>query len=358
MQSKKIAERNHKTWLSGMRNNKQYIRAYDYWLDFLGKDKDEQWVFENLDSEDWGQHLCDFRDFLARIPKTRGEGFLSDNTTKTLAGAIRGYLKHIGAPLKLTKGQKEYLIKVESLVSLDYPFNLNVKGSLLSVSDAIEEYIVAVGVSFGLRINDFLTIKRGQLEPLLNQDIPIPLGKIQTQKKGESAYPFISGDAKQAIERLLKMMDSMGRTDKNEPMLLKDANQTNKILQELFEKANINIGSYTVRFHILRKFLSDNLATVSSSDKWKIIVGKSAKSPYIAKDCLETFTRVLPLIDCNGSRYRGTDAQVEAMRITINQQEEEIIGLKTRLSMLQEQTASNTKILHRIANVVLKDEKE
>lgn len=357
MESKKIEDRNHETWLAGMKNNKQYIRAYNYWLDFL-EDKNEQWVLDNLTDEDWGQHLCDFRDFLGKIPKTRGEGFLSDNTTKTLVAAIRGYLKHIGAPLKLTKRQKEYLLKVESLVSLDFPFNLNVKGSLLGVSDPIEEYIVAVGVSFGLRIGDFLTITRGQLEPLLDQEPPITLGKLQTQKKGEPAYPFISGDAKQALERLLKLMDEMGRTDKDEPMLRKDANQVNKILQDLFKKANINTGSYTVRFHILRKFLSDNLATVSSSDKWKLIVGKSAKSPYIGSDCKEVFKRVIPLIDCNGERYRGTDKQVETLMITIKQQEEEIIGLKTRLSMLQEQQAENTRVLHRIADVVLREKGE
>jgi len=351
MESKKIAERNHKTWLEDHGHRKQYQRAYDYWTQFLD-DKNENWVLENKDVEDWGQHLCDFRDFLARIPKTRGEGFLGDNTTKTLTAAIRGYLKYIGVPLKLDKRQKEALLKVESQVNIDFPFNINVKGSLLGVSDATEEYIVAVGVSFGLRINDFLTITRGQLEPLLNEEPPIPLGKLQTQKKGEPAYPFISGDAKQAIQRLLNEMDAMGRIDKNEPMLKKDCNQVNKILQELFQKANINTGSYTVRFHILRKFLSDNLATVSSSDKWKLIVGKSAKSPYIASDCKEVFKRAMPLIDCNGERFRGTDKQVEALRIAVKQLEEENIGLRTRLQNLQEQTAQNSKAIGEILSIV------
>jgi len=354
MESKKLEERNHMTWLEGMKQNKQYQRAYAYFEEFL-EDKDESWIMDNLTTEDWGQHLCDFRDYLSQTPKTRGEGFLSDNTTKTLAGAIRGYLKHIGAPLKLTKRQSEYLLKVESLVSIDFPFNINIKGSLLGVSDPIEEYIVAVGVSFGLRINDFLTITRGQLEPLLVEDAPIPLGKLQTQKKGEAAYPFISGDAKQAIERLLKDMDAMGKTDKNEPMLRKDANQINKILKDLFNKANINVGSYTVRFHILRKFLSDNLATVSSSDKWKLIVGKSAKSPYIASDCLETYKRAMPLIDCNGERYRGKDKQVENLRITIKQQEHDIIALKTRLESLQQTTINNSKAIGEILSIVKKE---
>ena len=339
MKSKKMQERNYETWVSQIPETKptqraQRKRAYRYWLDFL-KPHDEIWVLENLDSEDWAQHLCDFRDYLAKQPLQRGEGFLSDNTTRTLANVIRGYLRHVRASLHFEPTQKQHMTKIEKQVRMDYPFNIRVKEKLISVSSPTEEWIVCGGVSFGLRIGDFLTITRGQLEPLINQEPPIPLGKIQTEKEGEPAYPYISGDAKQAIIRRVKEMDRLGKTDDSERMIDLNEQQTNETLQNLFKKAKIGLGEYSVHFHILRQFLTDNLSSVSSSDKWKRIVGKSSKSPYIKNEASEAYKRVMPLIDVNGDRLRGSTEEIENLRTTIHQQEKEIIGLQTRVRELQ-----------------------
>jgi len=303
MKSKKIENRNSETWLSEVKGQQlsQRQRALAYWNRFL-EPHNEKWILENLATEDWAQHLCDFRDFLANQPLERGEGFLSSNTTKTLCGTIRGYLKHIGCTVNVTKRQKLHLTKVEELARLDFPFNIRVKASLIRVANPTEEYIVTS--SLGLRIGDFLLLTRGQLEPLLNEDIPIPIGKIQTEKEGEPAFPFISGDFKQAIERRLAEMNKLGKTNPTDRMLDLDENQVNTTLKDVFAKAQINVGNYVVRYHIIRKFISDCLASVSSGDKWKRIVGKSAKSPYIASECREAFQRALPLIDCDGKALR------------------------------------------------------
>ena len=339
MKSKKMTKRNYESWISEIPETKptqraQRERAYRFWIEFL-KPHNEEWILANLDSEDWAQHLCDYRDFLTKQPLQRGEGFLSDNTTKTLNGVIRGYLRHIGATLRFNRRQKLHLTKVEKKVRLDFPFNIRVKEKLISVSSPTEEYLVCCGVSFGLRIGDFLSLTRGQLEPLIDQDTPIPIGKIQTEKEGEPAYPFISGDAKQAIVRRLKEMDGLGKTDDSESMIDLNEQQVNETLQKLFEKAKINVGDYSVHFHILRIFLTDNLSSVSSGDKWKRIVGKASQSPYIKNDATEAYTRVMPLIDANGDRLRGSTEEIENLRTTIHQQEKEIIGLQTRVRELQ-----------------------
>jgi len=337
MQSKRIEERTVESWFNEVRGQqlKQRQRALDYWNKFL-EPHNETWILENKSTEDWGQHLCDFRDYLSEQPLERGEGFLSSNTTKTLCGTIRGYLKHIGCIIKLDKRQKLHLSKVEELARFDFPFNIRIKEKLLSVADTIEEYIVSCGVSFGLRIGDFLSITRGQLEPLLNEEVPISIGKIQTEKVGEPAYPFISSDCQQAIQRRLREMDKLGKTNPKEPMLDLNEGQVNEALQDHFKKAEIGTGSYVVRFHILRKFLTDCLASVSSGDKWKRIVGKSAQSPYIADECREAYKRVLPLIDVNGNRIRGTDQTVKELRSTIADLQTELTHKSNVINALEE----------------------
>ena len=46
------------------------------------------------------------------------------------------------------------------------------------------------------------------------------------------------------------------------------------ILQSLGNKAKIQNGPQRIRFHCLRKYLSDRLSSVMSESKWKQIEGK------------------------------------------------------------------------------------
>jgi len=206
--------------------------------------------------------------------------------------------------------------KIESMPMRDYPFDLRTKVKLLMVANAEEEYIISAGVSFGLRVGDFLQITRGQLEPLLSREPPISMGKLTTQKEGESAYPYIDKDCKFAIKRLLEQMDREGRKGKDEHMLQMDKRGINTRLGRLFKKARIPLGIYRIRFHILRKFISDSLASVSASDKWKLIIGKSSKSPYVSSECLEAYKRVLPLTQVDGSQaVRTSSEEMEELRL-------------------------------------------
>lgn len=316
MESKKRSERNHETWLADYEGNtyKSYLRVWDLWVKFL-EPHDEKWLLENKMSEDWASHLTAFHKWLGTQPKGRGKGLLSDNSRKIYTNAIRGYLRHVGISTGLSRGQRLQISKVESMPMKDYPFDLRTKMKLLMVADPIEEYIISAGVSFGLRIGDFLLITRGQLEPLLDKEIPIAIGKITTQKEGINAFPYIDADAKYAIKRLLEQLDREGRTAPSEHMLQIDARRLNTLLRRLFKKAGIPLGEYRIRFHVLRKFISDSLASVCSGDKWKYFVGKKADSPYVKAEGREAYKRVLQLTQVNGSQsLRAPNQEVEELR--------------------------------------------
>lgn len=343
MESKKIAKRNHETWLEGIgkSSRKTYSRAWGYFEKFLG-DKTEDWILKHKVTEDWGSHLVDFHRFLKKQPKQRGTGTLSDNSVKQIAGAIRGYMNHVGLPISLTNAQKDELDKVESLAYRDYIIDLKTKEELLRKASPLEEYIVSVGISFGLRISDFVGITRGMLEPLLDKEVPIQLPKIITKKRGEVAYPLIDGDAHQAIKRLLKQMDEEGRTDQDEPMIKMfdkrkhPENAVNTILQNLGKKSGISLGKYRLRMHCLRKFLTDKLSSVCAQDKWKWFVGKSVSgaSPYVSHEGRECYKEVMRFTQVNGNRMRGTiDNKVLEKQLKLR--DEEISILQDEVKQLQ-----------------------
>lgn len=312
MESIKKEERNHETWLANYQGNSliQYRRAWENWTRYMGS-KDEKWILENKDTEDWSAHLVNFHRWLKLQPKRGRKGTLSDNTAKVFANAIRGYLRHIGITVGLSKVQRTEISNVESQPTRDYPFDLRVKEELLRVANSEEEYVVCTGVSFGLRVSDFAEITRGHIEPFLDKEVPIQLPEIITKKEGIKAYPHIDRDAYNAIKRYLREMDIQGRTKPNDRMLDLSGRQINSILKELFKKAGISCEEYTVRFHILRKFLTDKLASVCSGDKWKWFVGKKATSPYVSEQGREAYQKVMEFTCVNHkSINRGATSEV------------------------------------------------
>jgi len=331
VKSIKKDERNHLTWLANYQDQSliQYKRAWRYWEKYLG-DKDEKWILENKDSEDWGAHLVNFHRWIKKQPKQRGRGTLSDNTAKVYANGIRGYLKHVGVAVGLDKVQRTEITNVESQPTLDYPFDLRVKERLLRAALSEEEYIVSAGVSFGLRVGDFRRITRGMLEPLLDKDVPIQMPRIMTVKEGVPAYPFIDKDAYEAITRLLKEMDLQGRTKPSDRMLDLTSRQIGDTLKNLFKKAGINTAEYTVRFHILRKFLTDKLAGICAGDKWKTFVGKKTNTPYVGHEGRLAYQKVMEFTCVDGHKVRESNVRVERLEKETESLRREYEYLQTR----------------------------
>lgn len=262
---------------------------------------DEAFLLSHKEDEDWAAHLISLR----RKLKKQG---LSDNSCKSLTGALRGYFRHVGIQLELLRSQREELVEVgDEDVTKDYQFNLKAKEALLKVAtDELDEYILTAGVSFGLRVGDFTGITRGLIEEALarGEDLPIQLSAVTTKKKKVPAYPFIDKDSLPAIKRLLKRMDSEGRTSPDEKMVTLSEGAVNDRLRGLFKAASVPTYGRRVRFHTLRKFLTDQLAGVCSTDKWKFFVGKATKEDYVQAEGKRAYSKVMDLTCVNGNKVK------------------------------------------------------
>jgi hypothetical protein len=87
---------------------------------------------------------------------------------------------------------------------------------------------------------------------------------------------------------MLAKMTQEGRISPEEKMVeYNDEVQVSRVLQRLARRACINTGGRRIRFHLMRKFLCDHLASYMSESKWKQVVGKQImEGAYVGVDTL------------------------------------------------------------------------
>jgi len=280
-------------WLTAQKKSSESSYAYrwKFFLEFTGKTGAEILASRQIDKDFfWEKKTLDFKTWMLEEKKA------APYTAKAATTAVRSFFTYYRLGLVFRRQEKTSL-KKSSRVTEDYHFQLDDFAKMVTVSDLEEKYIVTAGKSFGLRAGDFLRVKRGDLAPYIDRDPPISIGEFSTEKEDVKAFPFIDADAKPIIKLLLEKMDREGRTAPSDKMLIyKDDAQLSRILRRTVEKAGIKVGDKEVRFHLLRKFLSDHLSSHMSESKWKQIVGKQiSEGAYISPDSLrEDYARAMP----------------------------------------------------------------
>jgi integrase len=236
----------------------------------------------------WEKKVLQFKTYLQE------KGY-APYTTTTGVMAIRGFFGYYRLPLQYRRTESKRAGE-RSRKTEDYRFTLDDLRKLYEIADLTEKYVITLGKSLGLRAGDFIRLTRGDLEPYINHEAPISIGRYNTEKEGVYAYPFIDSDSQPIVKLMLEKMTREGRTKASDKILkYSDGIQLSRVIKRCVQKAGINVGGKQVRFHNLRKFLSDHLSSVMSESKWKQIVGKTVyEGAYISPDTLrEDYKRVM-----------------------------------------------------------------
>ena len=259
----------------------------------------------------------------------------SENYAKTACAAVRSFFEFHYSPLAFRRSEKNRLKEANNLME-DYRFTKDELYKMSFIGGLQEKYIVVVGKSFGLRSGDFLKITRGDLEAYIDREAPICIGKMMTRKGHVPAFPFIDYDAQPVIKEMLAKMDSEKRTSPDERMLNITKGGLNKALQRLALKAGIKKGNKRIRFHCLRKFLTDRLSAYGSESKWKQIIGKKiSEEAYISEELL----RVIYVKACRDTCFALNEKiSLEVLENkydkVISQQAQDITELKDKIETL------------------------
>jgi site-specific recombinase XerD len=238
-----------------------------------------------------------------RMPPYKGLPF-SDNAVTAYCIVVRSLFSFMRVPLILNRPQKRALVKTGNIRNIPYHLTLNDIVAMKKQANTKERYILMVGKSIGLRVNDFLGLKQGQFEAnLQDKEAPFSLGVIVTQKRRQPAYPFLDYEAYDAYLNWKQELQASNRWDGKDSYMLTNsrllrhmtAQEANSILRKLAFKAGIRLGNLRLSFHCLRRFLCDQLSRVADANKWKQIVGKEIpESAYISSDCVrEVYAKVM-----------------------------------------------------------------
>lgn len=190
----------------------------------------------------------------------------SENYATSTVGAVRGFYSYYRMPLMFRKQESRKLTE-KNRTTTDYLFDKDDLSKMALVGNLKERYVLLVGKSIGLRASDFLSITYGQLRSLkLESDAPISLGEIATTKEKVPAYPFLDSDAIPIVKAWLESHKEAKDSDR----ILDDTEDNlSVIVQTLCKKAGMEIENGVihgkrVRFHCMRKFLTDRLSAYQS----------------------------------------------------------------------------------------------
>jgi len=188
------------------------------------------------------------------------------NTDRMKLAIIQSFFSYHRMPLVFRRGEIEEAVAITK----HYEFSIKDLEAAKRHGNAKERWIILGGKSLGQRVNDFLRIKRVDIEPLLSETPPVPID-IVTTKKNLIAHPCLDQDALEAAKDLLAtrtdnnpyMLASQNIGD-NEPMTDKAVAEAIKRVADIAHRAEPSVFRYRergeqLRFHNLRVFLNAGL---------------------------------------------------------------------------------------------------
>lgn len=286
--------------------------------------------------KEWLTRIFEFGHYL-------GEKGYSGTYVQSCQGCIRGFFASNRKPLEFTKSERARL-RMRNRSTEDFYLTLDhIKTMAQFCGTLKEKWVLICGKSLGFRSCDFVKINYGQLRSIQDQldHAPVFLGEIKAQKEGTKYYAFLDSDACEVVKQIL---NANREKPDNESILMTKSkklhntyqtmnkSELSEILRSIAKRSGIQSGNRRIRFHLLRKFLADNLSRYMSESKWKQIVGKQIdESAYVGAESLkEDFERAMPtlLISGNGNETRK---KVSALESENKQLKDEIESLKAQL---------------------------
>jgi hypothetical protein len=335
---------------------KSYKTVMKQYLEFTGKTGQELLDIKKVDKDFQVENsMLNYRKHI--LSKGKSENYAVGSIM-----TIRGFYAYYRMPL-MFRTQESRKLGEKNRTTQDFLFDKDDLAKMALAGNLKERYVLLVGKSVGLRASDFVKLTYATFRSVkLDNDAPLSLGEIATQKESVKAYPFLDSDA---IPIIKAWLDSHKEAKDKDRILDDTEDNLSVILQTLCKKAGMEIDDHgtihgkRVRFHCLRKFLIDRLSAYAGESQWKQIVGKSIdESAYVSQDQLRgVFTRAMKdlLINGNGIKAKKLieleNALIDSQR-KITNLETQNEALRNHMEKLEQRLIENNLSINKqIANL-------
>jgi len=345
------------TFLDSVTNpntKKEYRHGIKKFCEWFGKNAEETLEIRKDDlTQRTQENLIEYRNRAARFEKEieKFHGYLlkqgaSINTARNMTIGIRQLFRFYEMPIRLRSGSKA----TKTVKTMrNFPLAIEHVRAMFQVGDLRERVILSMATDLGLRIGDFLSLKKSDLPPL-DQEPPIGFD-LMTTKESVISHGFLSQETSELLRVYVSTLER-----KNGNVYLFPSNGAshisdewlNRLLQNLATKAGIVLSGKDLTFHCFRKmFLS---AAIDSG------IGLTAGKKLCGKAIAQSDDTYLTTV-----HLREKFIQLKKF-LTISEkprvEAEKVESLKNAISKLQEELTRQKLITDTISegNITIKDE--
>ena len=227
-----------------------------------------------------GENLVEYRNRAARFEKEieKFHSYLLKNeycinSARNMTLGIRQLFRSYQMPVTIRSCSK---VSQTVKTTKNFPLTIEHVRKMFQVANLKERTILALAADTGLRISDFLAIKKTDL-PSLDAEPPIAF-TLLTQKEKIPAHCFLS---KETVDQLKTYLPILKK--KNNAYLFASNRKSHisdeaisKMLNRLAEKAQIDLNGKSLTFHCFRKmFLSASIDSGIGLTAGKKLCGKA-----------------------------------------------------------------------------------
>jgi integrase len=257
------------------------------------------------------------------------------NTAKSLTNGIRQLFRYYQMDIKVRNGSS---LNRSVKTQRNFPLTIEHVRKMYAVANFRERVILSMATDLGLRVSDFLKIRKQDL-PDLSLEAPISFD-VMTEKEDVIARGFLSQETvellKKYVETLPKDNPYLFPSSQNKPKPI-SRTQIGNLLKDLAQKAGLKVSNgKSLTFHCFRKMLLS--AAIDSG------IGLTAGKKLVGKTIPQSDETYLTTVKLRNKfiqlkKFMTINQTVESE----NQQIEKLSSVVTKLSEELEQQKTITK---------------
>jgi len=267
--------------VSNPNTKKEYRHGVKKFCEWYGKSAEEILELRKDDlTQRTDENLIEYRNRAARFEREieKFHSYLLNhhtiNSARNYTLGVRQLFRYYEMGIRFRAGSK---VSKTVKTTRSFPLTIEHVRAMFKVADLRERVILSMATDLGLRIGDFIKLRKTDL-PALDQEPPISLD-LMTDKEDVVAHGFLSQETVDLLKVYLPTLEK-----KNGNIHLFPSNGEshisdewmNRLLQRLADKAQIDMNGKDLTFHCFRKmFLSAAIDSGIGMTAGKKLCGKA-----------------------------------------------------------------------------------